>query len=79
MLAVTHCPEHTNTLCGFNEEMCVMVVVFVLSFHCSVRAQPEGTIQAEAEGGREAEQPHAEEKRWKHYDSLQEEGSGADG
>lgn len=55
------------------------VVVFLLSFHGSVRAQSEGTIPAEAEGGREAEQPHAEEKRWKYYDPLQEEGSGADG
>lgn len=45
----------------------------------SVWAQPEGTIQTEAESSREEEQPNAQEKRWKYHDSLQEEGSGANG
>lgn len=48
-------------------------------FFSSVWAQPEGTIQTEAESGREEEQPNAQEKRWKYHDSIQEEGSGANG
>lgn len=55
-----------------------MLGFFFFSFF-SVWAQPEGTIQTEAESGWEEEQPDAQEKRWKYYDSLQEEGSGADG
>lgn len=45
----------------------------------SIRAQPEGTIQTETEGGREEEQPDAQEERQQHHDSLQEEGPGANG
>lgn len=45
----------------------------------SLWAQPQGPVQTEAEGGRKEEQPNAKKKRWKHHDSLQEEGSGANG
>lgn len=48
-------------------------------FLLSLWAQPEGTITTEAEGSGEEEQPNAQEKRWKHHGSLQEEGSGANG
>lgn len=50
-----------------------------MSFIFSLRAQPKGTIQTEAEGGGEEKQSHAKEERWKHHDSLQKEGFGANG
>lgn len=41
---------------------------------CSIWAKSEGTIQTEAEGGREEKQSNAKEKRRKHHYSLQKEG-----
>ena len=51
----------------------------ICSLLFSLWAQPEGTIQTEAEGSREEEQPDAQEKRWTHHNALQEEGSGVNG
>lgn len=65
-----YCPNSVNWDTGKKNICCLFF---------SLWAQPEGTIQTEAEGSREEEQPHAKEKRWKHHDSLQEEGSGANG
>lgn len=69
VMRLLYCPNSVNW--NLQKNIC--------SLFFSLWAQPEGTVQTEAEGRREEKQPNAEEKRWKHHDSLQEEGSGANG
>lgn len=64
-------------------EVCVLCAKpytnIICSLFFSVWAKPEVTIQTEAEGGWEEKQPNAKEKRWKHNDPIQKEGSRANG